>query len=155
MYLCKGYVVLLWFILSLTWQRQGHCAGSHSLRLQTQLHSWHMATSGNRDADRNSRISSLYSFPILTLHCGLLRTGYRLWDEQRSFINISQCSWIWCTCNLYLRERSRNQELCLQQTQCTILWALRLADFGAQAYEHTHSFMLWFLDLAHSVPREI
>lgn len=34
-------------------------------------------------------------------------------------------------------------------------WALSLADFGAQAYGHAHSFMLWFLDLAGSVPREI
>lgn len=53
-----------------------------------------------------------------------------------------------------MRERSRIKELCSQQTQFTMLWAVRVAGFKAQAYEQADSFMLWFLELAGSLPTE-
>lgn len=97
-------------------------------------------------------------FPSLSLpwRCKLLWADCILWDEQRlrSFINISLSPLMWCAYNHVTRERSRIQELCSQQTQLTMLWEVRVAGFKAQAYEQADSFMLWFLELAGSLPTE-
>lgn len=146
-------VIMIYSVSYLT-QAGTLCAGSNSpLRHQAQSPPDKWLPLGT---DRNERSSSLFCFPLLTLHCALLRTGCIFWDEQgRSFINIPQCPQKWCTCNHVMGERSRTQDLCSQQTQFTILWALSGADFEAQAYEKADSFILWFSNLAGSLPREI
>lgn len=151
----KKGLVLLWFILSLTWHRQGHVcrqpfssetAKSASLLVNGSL--WEQGWS-----DRNQRSSPSLSLPNI-VDCWGQAINYEISKEGlslMSFINISQCPRMWC---MHSRVIGREAEL---RNFANSKHNLQLCGtiFEAWAHEQAGSFMLWFSDLAGSLLSEI